>query len=105
MGKSAVLREMAKTPLVLLTTDTPERGSVAYEALKRVTGINKPVRAVIEILKVSGLEHCSFVCRRRRGTEAADYEARAWPQRSVPATKTAAISTDSAAMNAMLAAR
>jgi DNA modification methylase len=62
MGKSAVLREIAKSPLVLLTTETPEKGSVAYEALKRVTGVKKPVRAVIEILNASGLDDLRHLC-------------------------------------------
>jgi DNA modification methylase len=57
LGKAAVLREVASAPLVLLTTDVPMRGSAGAEALKQVTGPKKPVHAVIEILKQSGLDN------------------------------------------------
>jgi DNA modification methylase len=62
IGKAAVLREMGKSPLVLLSTDSAEKGSVAYEALNRVTGADKPVRAVIEVLQASGLENLLHLC-------------------------------------------
>ena len=57
LGKAAVLREVASAPLVLLTTDVPTRGSAGAEALKQVTGPQKPVHAVIEMLKPSGLDN------------------------------------------------
>ena len=61
LGKAAVLREVGSTPLVLLTTDVPARGAGA-EALKRVVGPNKPIHAVIEMLKPSGLRDLRALC-------------------------------------------
>ncbi len=61
IGKAAVLREVGSTPLVLLTTDAPDRGTGA-EALKRVVGPNKPIYAVIEMLKPSGVELLRALC-------------------------------------------
>ena len=55
LGKAAVLREVSNTPLVLLTTDAPVRGAGA-EALKQVVGPKKPIYAVIEMLKPTGLD-------------------------------------------------
>ena len=68
IGKAAVLREVGSTPLVLLTTDAPDRGTGA-EALKRVVGPNKPIYAVIEMLKPSGVELLRALCygERRSG--------------------------------------
>ncbi len=57
LGKAAVLREVASARLVLLTTGIPVPGSAGAEALKQVTGPQKPVHAVIEILKQSGLDN------------------------------------------------
>jgi site-specific DNA-methyltransferase (adenine-specific) len=63
LGKAAVLREVSNTPLVLLTTDAPVRGSAGAEALKQVTGpTKKPIHAVIEMLKLSGLEDLRLLC-------------------------------------------
>jgi site-specific DNA-methyltransferase (adenine-specific) len=62
LGKAAVLREVASTPLVLLTTDAPTRGSAGAEALKQVTGPERPVHAVVEILKQSGLDNLRALC-------------------------------------------
>ena len=63
LGKAAVLREVSNTPLVLLTTDAPVRGSAGAEALKQVTGPSKkPIYAVIEMLKLSGLEDLRLLC-------------------------------------------
>ncbi len=47
LGKAAVLREAAETRLVLLTTDTPAPGSAGAKALKQLTGLEKPIYAVI----------------------------------------------------------
>jgi DNA modification methylase len=64
LGKAAVLREVSNTPLVLLTTDAPVRGAGA-EALKEVTGVNKPIYAVIEMLERRGLEELQALCAGR----------------------------------------
>jgi site-specific DNA-methyltransferase (adenine-specific) len=56
LGKAAVLSHVSKTPLVLLTTDVPLRGSATAGALKEVTGPGKPIYAVVEMLKPSSLE-------------------------------------------------
>ena len=61
LGKAAVLREVCNTPLVLLTTDIPTRGTGA-EALKAVVGQKKPIHAVIEMLKPTGLEFLATLC-------------------------------------------
>jgi site-specific DNA-methyltransferase (adenine-specific) len=66
LGKAAVLREISSTPLVLLTTDAPARGSAGAEALKQVTGPRKPIHAVIEILKQPGLDALRALCEGKR---------------------------------------
>jgi DNA modification methylase len=63
MGKAAALSEIGKAPLVVLAAEIPDRGSVTYGALKRLTGVKKPVRAVIEILNASGLDDLRHLCR------------------------------------------
>jgi site-specific DNA-methyltransferase (adenine-specific) len=65
LGKAAVLREVGNTPLVLLTTDAPARGTGA-EALKQVVGPKKPIFAVIEMLEPAGLERLRALCERKR---------------------------------------
>jgi len=65
LGKAAVLREVSNTPLVLLTTDAPAR-SAGAEALKQVTGPRKPIHAVIEMLKQSGLRELRLLCEGKR---------------------------------------
>jgi DNA modification methylase len=62
LGKAAVLREMGQNPFVLLTTEVPERASAGFGALEKLTGPDKPVRAVIEILSGAGLEHLRLLC-------------------------------------------
>jgi site-specific DNA-methyltransferase (adenine-specific) len=62
LGKAAVLHEISNTPLVLLTTDSPARGSAGAEALKQVTGPKKPIHAVIEMLQPSGLDDLRLLC-------------------------------------------
>jgi site-specific DNA-methyltransferase (adenine-specific) len=62
LGKAAVLQQVGNTPLVLLTTDAPARASAGAEALRQVTGPKKPVHAVIEMLKQSGLDELRALC-------------------------------------------
>lgn len=50
-----MLREVGAPPLVLLCTDRPRRGAGA-DALEQVVGPDKPIRALIEMLRPSGLE-------------------------------------------------
>lgn len=64
LARAAVLREGGATPLVLLTTDVPARGSAGAEALNQVTGPGKPVHAVFELLKPSGIEGLRKLCQR-----------------------------------------
>jgi DNA modification methylase len=66
IGKAAVLREVSGTPFVLLTTDTPVRPSAGAQALNQVTGPNKPVHAVIEMLQQSGLQELEALFRGKR---------------------------------------
>jgi site-specific DNA-methyltransferase (adenine-specific) len=66
LGKAAVLREVSNTRLVLLTTDAPARGSAGAESLRQVTGAKKPIRAVIEMLKQSGLDDLRALCEGKR---------------------------------------
>jgi site-specific DNA-methyltransferase (adenine-specific) len=63
LGKGAILREVGNTPLVLLTTDPP--GGAGAVALRQVTGPEKPIRAVIEMLTVPGLEALRALCESR----------------------------------------
>ena len=62
LGKAAVLREVSSTPLVLLTVDAPTRGAGAA-ALKQLTGAEKPIHSVIEILHERGLLNLQALCR------------------------------------------
>ena len=62
LGKAALLQQVASTPFVLLTTDTPARGSAPAETLIRVTGPTKPVRAVIKMLSQHGLGELRALC-------------------------------------------
>ncbi len=55
LGKAAVLHEVGGAPFVLMTTGLPVGGSAGAEALKQLTGPEKPVHAVIEMLTRSGL--------------------------------------------------
>jgi DNA modification methylase len=56
LGQAAVLREVSGSPLVVLTTGAPVAGSAGAEALRQITGPDKPVHAVIEMLTASGQE-------------------------------------------------
>jgi len=52
LGQAAVLHQAdgGRTPLVLLTTDGPARGSAGFHALQAVRGRNRPVFDVVELL-------------------------------------------------------
>ena len=64
LGKAAVLREIdGKTPLVLLTTDAPIRGSAGAQALGVVTGPGKPITAVLEMRSASHLDTLAKLAR------------------------------------------
>jgi DNA modification methylase len=64
LGKAAVLREIdGKTPLVLLTTDAPVRGSAGAQALGVVTGPGKPITAVLEMRSASHLDTLAKLAR------------------------------------------
>jgi hypothetical protein len=67
LGKAAVLRETTGAPLVLLATGAPVRGSAGAEALKQLTGPEKPVHAVIEMLAQSGLDDLRTLCDGKAG--------------------------------------
>lgn len=55
LGKAAVLHQGADAPLVVLTTGTPPAGGAHAQALRLVTGADKPVRAVVDLLSRAGL--------------------------------------------------
>ncbi len=65
LGKAAVLCEVSNTPFVLLMTNIPVSGGGA-EALEQVVGEKKPIYAVVEILKPTGLELLTALCERKR---------------------------------------
>ncbi len=67
VGKGAVLREVNRAPLVLLTAGVPVRGSTGAKVLQQVTGTNKPIHAVIEMLEPSGQEELRELCNGVRG--------------------------------------
>jgi len=67
LGKAAVLRETTGAPVVLLATGAPVRGSAGAEALKQLTGPEKPVHAVIEMLAQSGLDDLRTLCDGKAG--------------------------------------
>lgn len=56
LGKAAVLHEHlgAELPVVLLTTDAPERGSAGYAALAAMTGQGKTIYDLVELLDPEG---------------------------------------------------
>ena len=64
LGKAAVLHAIdEKTPLVLLTTGAPARGSAAAQALSVVTGPGKPITAVLEMRSPTDLERLADFLR------------------------------------------
>jgi site-specific DNA-methyltransferase (adenine-specific) len=56
IGKAAVLRENVSARLVLLTAGVPGRAGSGADPLRQVTGPDKPVRAVVEMLGPSGID-------------------------------------------------
>jgi len=66
LGKAAVLREVSNTPLVLLTTDAPVRGSAGAAALKQLSGPGKPIHSVVEMLQQPGLDDLRLLCEGNR---------------------------------------
>ena len=70
LGKAAVLqcaeqaaRNQSPPPLVLLTTDRPARNSTGHKALAATTGVDKPIHAVIEMLKPEDLKILADLAR------------------------------------------
>ncbi|MDQ2727350.1 MAG: site-specific DNA-methyltransferase [Actinomycetota bacterium] len=64
LARAAVLREVSTSPLVLLTTDAP--AGAGAEALKQLTGAEKPIRAVIDMLEQRGLKELQALCEGAR---------------------------------------
>ena len=62
LGKAAVLHEGGDGPMVLLATERPVPGSPGTEALKRMTGANKPIYAVVDMTVDAGLEELRAFC-------------------------------------------
>lgn len=60
LGKGAVLHEAVAAPLVLLAPDGPPKAGA--EALRQVTGVDKPIRGVIEMLEPSALQELQALC-------------------------------------------
>ena len=56
LGRAAVLHADGADPLVLLTTALPSPGSPAARALAQVTGPDRPVRAVVDLLDPAALD-------------------------------------------------
>jgi hypothetical protein len=56
LGKAAVLQEIGEGPVVVLTTGRPRPGTPAAETLKRMTGPDKPIYAVVDMLTRDGLD-------------------------------------------------
>ena len=64
LGKAAVLKSARPdTRLILLTTDKPAPNSSGHRALKALTGLDKPVRAVIGMLSPDDLERLAVFAR------------------------------------------
>ncbi len=64
LGKAAVLHSSGESvPLVLLTTGRPAPNSSGHRALKAITGPDKPVYAVIEILDPADLSLLAELAR------------------------------------------
>ena len=70
LGKAAALQcaeqaagNQSPPPLVLLTTDRPARNSTGQKALAATTGVDKPIHAVIEMLKPEDLKTLADLAR------------------------------------------
>ncbi|MCY3953462.1 MAG: site-specific DNA-methyltransferase [bacterium] len=70
IGKSTMLHVANPAPLVLLTTALPPVGSAGSEALAAVTGLGRPVAAVIDLGEPGGIKRLAALARGRpRGDE------------------------------------
>lgn len=67
LGKAAVLRAIKRTPLVLLTTDLPDPGSVGYLALQSTRGIL--YHDAIEMFSLQGQQRLRLYARGRNRTK------------------------------------
>jgi site-specific DNA-methyltransferase (adenine-specific) len=56
IAKAALLRELDASPLVVLTTELPAPDSTAMDALKMISGVNKPIAHVIDLLAADAIE-------------------------------------------------
>jgi DNA modification methylase len=56
IGKAAVLQQIGTFPLVILTTGLPAGSGPGVAALQQATGPGRPIRAVIDVTRRSGLE-------------------------------------------------
>jgi site-specific DNA-methyltransferase (adenine-specific) len=65
LGEAAVLHELNQdhTPLVLMTTDLPKRGSTTLRALEALIGPEKPIFAVVPMLGHKGLEELRLLAQ------------------------------------------
>lgn len=69
LATAAVLHETSKAapvPLILLTTDRPNKGNAGHEALRALSGHGKPVHAVVELLGPSAAGDLADACRSGR---------------------------------------
>jgi DNA modification methylase len=71
LAKAAVVHEVDGAPLILLTPAGPAPNSPGAQALACCTGVRKPLRAVVEILRSDALASLRSLCDHRRLAEAA----------------------------------
>ena len=62
LGKAAVLREVGEGPLVLLATELPVAGGPGSEALKRMTGPDRAIYAVVDMVTEAGRAELRAFC-------------------------------------------
>lgn len=62
LGKATVLHDVGEGPVVLLATERPVPGSPGTEALKRMTGPDKPIYAIVDMTTEAGLEELRAFC-------------------------------------------
>ena len=65
LGKAAVLHEFSEGPVVVLTTGLPAAASPGAEALKRMTGPDKAIYAVVDMLAGTGVAELTEFCEGR----------------------------------------
>ncbi len=63
IGRAAALREMCDCPLVVLTAGLPAARSPAAELLRRLSGEDKPIFAVVDLLSTDAVERLGDLCR------------------------------------------